>query len=161
MDANSFLVISSIRIHFYSSNVNLRMWRVFRLYRTLLSHTWTDIASICFLLLSAYTFLLSAQRAPSPHRKSLRQSRFRVSCFRVQGKSLHPYLLICVFQRSFFTLTAKTFLIHSINNSKHTCNSKKYLFSFFSNNFSRWQLRELFYTGSRRKAKIGGYYFAK
>ena len=30
-----------------------------------------------------------------------------------------------------------------------------YLFSFFSDNFSRWQLRELCYTGHGRKAKIG------
>ena len=113
MGAISFLVVSSIRIHFYSSNVNLRMWRVFRLYRTLLRHTCIGFASICFLLLSAYTFLLSAQRAPSHHRKSPKQSRFGEGELGVHEKSLHESRSFGNFQRSFFTLTARGFLIYS------------------------------------------------
>ena len=112
MGAISFLVVSSIRIHFYSSNVNLRMWRVFRLYRTLLRHTCIGFASICFLLLSAYTFLLSAQRAPTPHQNPPKPSREKEkvlqSCHdkRAALKTVHSVIQAgsINFQRYFFPL---------------------------------------------------------
>ena len=85
------------------------MWRVLHFYWRLLNRTWTDSVPIWFLLWSAYSFLLSAQRAPSPHRKRRRLSRFQVGHLGVQEKSLHPCRLIGCFQQSFFTLTGEDF----------------------------------------------------
>ena len=118
-------MISSIRIHFYSSNVNLRTWRVLRCSWTLLSHTWTDFASICFLLLSAYIFLLSAQRAPSPHQNPPKPSREKEKVLQschdkradLKTDQLSIKLALWIFSDTFYPCNAwrrRIFLIHSI-----------------------------------------------
>ena len=129
MGAISFLVVSSIRIHFYSSNVNLRIWRVLHFYWTLLNRVWTDTALFWFLIWSEYSLLLSAPRAPSPpirtHRsRQGKKEKVLQSCHEKRADLKDSYLSIksalWIFSDTFSPLTGAVafwYNPYSTNNS--------------------------------------------